>query len=240
MDRTDRDWERWGATEPFFGVLTGERYRLASIDENRDEFFATGDHLVETVLHKLETTFGPIDHSSALDYGCGVGRLTQALAKRFERVDGLDISPSMLRHAIAVPNVRYHLADDALTAAAPDYSLVFCYIVLQHIQPARGMRLIEQLLGRVADGGGAFIHVSFELERSRVRNVASFVRAHVPGGNGVINRLRGRPWSEPQMRMGHYSLAAILDLFRRHGFSSVLVVPEDHDGALTAGFIGRR
>ncbi len=35
----------------------------------------------------------------ALDFGCGVGRLTQALARHFNIVDGVDIAPSMIELA---------------------------------------------------------------------------------------------------------------------------------------------
>lgn len=35
----------------------------------------------------------------ALDFGCGVGRLTQALAAHFDEVTGVDISPSMIKLA---------------------------------------------------------------------------------------------------------------------------------------------
>ena len=37
----------------------------------------------------------------ALDFGCGVGRLTQALALHFDAVTGVDISGPMLEHARA-------------------------------------------------------------------------------------------------------------------------------------------
>lgn len=33
----------------------------------------------------------------ALDFGCGMGRLTQALTKYFEEVYGIDIAPSMIK-----------------------------------------------------------------------------------------------------------------------------------------------
>ena len=53
------------------------------------------------------------ERRAALDYGCGVGRLTLPLAERCEHVYGVDVSPSMLREAarnaarMGLPNVEW-------------------------------------------------------------------------------------------------------------------------------------
>lgn len=240
MAKTDRDWERWGATEPYYGVLTGERFRLASINDNRAEFFETGTSFVQSILSRLETTFGQISRTRALDFGCGVGRLTQALSLEFDQVVGLDISRSMLANAVVKPNIRYGLSDDELSEACGMFSLVISYIVLQHIDPSRGLRLISRLLSRVEAGGGALIHVSVHPKRNIVARTAALARSHVPGANGLFNLVLRRPLGDPQMRMGNYSLAAVLQLFQREGFEDLLTFTEDHGGVLTVGFIGRK
>ena len=39
---TDKDWEQWGATYPYFGVLSSDRFRKHRLDESvKKEFFAT-------------------------------------------------------------------------------------------------------------------------------------------------------------------------------------------------------
>ena len=38
----------------------------------------------------------PLGKGKALDFGCGVGRLSQALADYFDRVVGADVSPTMI------------------------------------------------------------------------------------------------------------------------------------------------
>ena len=48
--------------------------------------------------------------ADALDFGCGVGRLTQPLAARVRQVVGLDISDEMIRRARSYfPNITFHL-----------------------------------------------------------------------------------------------------------------------------------
>jgi 2-polyprenyl-3-methyl-5-hydroxy-6-metoxy-1,4-benzoquinol methylase len=77
----------------------------------------------------------------ALDYGCGIGRMSVALAKRFERVVGVDVSRVMIRKADALQaevsacNVEYQCTTGRDLSLMPDEScdLVLCYVVLQHI-----------------------------------------------------------------------------------------------------------
>lgn len=240
MEQTDRDWEQWGATDPYYGVLTDDRFRRSSIDEHREAFFATGDVFVKSVLDQLERSFGPIPRLRALDFGCGVGRLTQALACNFSEVVGLDVSQSMLLEAAVRPNINYYLSDDDLSAARGTFSFVLTYIVLQHLDPARGLVLIGKLLDRVAVGGGAMIHVSTGTRRSVRGRVAVFVSTHLPFARGAINALRGRPRGDPEMRMGDYPMNEVLQLFRNRGFGNLVTFTEDHGGILTVGFIARR
>ena len=101
MRDTDRMWERWGKFDPYYGVLANKRFKTAVIEENRDEFFATGETYVAHLLARFAAHFGTLERARALDHGCGVGRLTLAFAKIFERVIGLDVSPTMLSEAEA-------------------------------------------------------------------------------------------------------------------------------------------
>src|SRR5438270_252955 len=61
--------------------------------------FNTG---LEEVGHNLlyVMSLGPeIPRDRCLDFGCGVGRLTQALCDYFDRCDGVDIAASMVEGA---------------------------------------------------------------------------------------------------------------------------------------------
>ena len=75
----------------------------------------------------------------ALDFGCGVGRLSRPLAERFRECVALDISEGMVKLARELnedrPNCRF------LVNAAPDlgrletesFDLVYSSLVLQHM-----------------------------------------------------------------------------------------------------------
>src|SRR5271163_1555738 len=98
--RAEDDWKTLGNLDPYYSVLTDPKFKLAKIDgPARDEFFATGVQHVDYLLDALKADFGFAPHGKALDFGCGVGRITKALAAHFDTVVGLDISPGMLAQA---------------------------------------------------------------------------------------------------------------------------------------------
>src|SRR5262245_28206292 len=63
-----------------------------------DRFFETGKAEIETLIDSTPALNG-VPRRRALDFGCGVGRLTQALCDHFVECVGVDISAEMLRLA---------------------------------------------------------------------------------------------------------------------------------------------
>jgi hypothetical protein len=63
------------------------------------DFFAHGRAEIDAAKARLETLGLGERHRRALDFGCGIGRLTQALASHYVHVDGVDISPEMINLA---------------------------------------------------------------------------------------------------------------------------------------------
>ncbi|EGJ09960.1 type 11 methyltransferase [Rubrivivax benzoatilyticus JA2 = ATCC BAA-35] len=158
---TDIEWEKWGARDPYFSVLTDPRFRVnAMTAQAREDFFALGrmhvDHVLHVIRCHLDGAFAP---TRTLDFGCGVGRLVMPFARLGGEVVGVDISPSMLAEArrncdqAGLSNVVLLPSDDALSAVAGDFDLVHSCIVLQHIEIPRGLVIFEQLVRRVRPGG---------------------------------------------------------------------------------------
>jgi len=174
-------WKRLGETRPHWSVLTGDEFLPERIDKTVDEFYRSGVSNIATMLKTLERN--GIDASrlrTVMDFGCGLGRLSAALSPHFERVTGVDISPSHLalaREAIArraLANVDF-VQLEAIDAVdrLPQVDLVFSVIVLQHNPPPVILALFKALLGRVKPGGAAVIQIptylpagySFDVER---------------------------------------------------------------------------
>ena len=38
--KTDKDWEKWGASDPYFGVISNDKYRRNNLtNDSREDFF---------------------------------------------------------------------------------------------------------------------------------------------------------------------------------------------------------
>ncbi|MGH9421954.1 MAG: class I SAM-dependent methyltransferase [Thermoanaerobaculia bacterium] len=232
MDRATRDWNTLGETEPFFAVLTDERFlRERMSDGDREAFFASGEADVAQIL-SIVPDFAP---RSALDFGCGVGRLTRALAKRVDRVGGVDAAESMLR--LARENVR----NASFSSTIPDqrFDLILSLIVFQHIPVRRGEALLDELLDHLETGGVAALQFTFRRPGSSLRRIARAIRARVPLVHRITQRLRGeRPM--PYMQMNEYDPSRVFAIMRRHGCEEPQIVPTNHGGIEGAIVIAQR
>lgn len=224
MADSDSHWRRWGESDPYFGVLCEQRFRAGEIARHREDFFRSGPPVVEERLAAAERHFGLLGRERALEFGCGVGRLTLPLAAAFNHVTALDIAPAMLaeaqRNAQAAgrDTIRFALSDDRLSAAEGAYDFVLSSIVFQHIPRRRGLAILARLLDRVAPGGIAAIQLCIGRHDSLASRARFWAQCHVPGVHELVNIKRGRPWREPFMQMNAYPLDAVLGLAEAANF----------------------
>ena len=100
-----------------------------------------------------------------VEVGCGPGRMTGALAARFDRVVAVDVSPEMLARAaeaVTAANVDFRQVSgerlDGVEDASADAAV--CYLVLQHLPSRRLAQAYVRELGRVLrPGGEAFVQL---------------------------------------------------------------------------------
>jgi trans-aconitate methyltransferase len=127
-----RDWDDLALVDPFWAVLAADGKRGGGWEPT--EFFATGEADVEEMLATAAQLGRPTRHERALDFGCGVGRLTRALARRFDEAVGIDVSERMLEHARRLnadtPNVTFASSDEP---PPEPFDLVVANLVLQHL-----------------------------------------------------------------------------------------------------------
>jgi SAM-dependent methyltransferase len=92
-----RHWDAFGRTDPLWAIMTRPDKRHGRWKSA--EFFASGEEEIERVMCSIAARAFPLRRGRALDFGCGVGRLTQALNRYFDECDGVDIAPSMIELA---------------------------------------------------------------------------------------------------------------------------------------------
>lgn len=131
-----------------------------------EDFLATGPRDVAPALARFAGLESPV-YGRALDFGCGLGRLTRALAEPFDEVVGVDIAPSMVEGArrvnADVPGVRFVVNDRAdLRGVADDatFDLVYSFIALQHVSSREAILGYVREFVRVVRPGGL---VAFQL-----------------------------------------------------------------------------
>ena len=121
-------------------------------------FFDTGNRIVAEALDGA----CPASTGTAVEIGSGLGRVCLALAGRFERVVGIDVSPEMVRRArelAAADNVEFILGDGSSLEAIPDTSadLVLSFTVFQHIPDVAVIQNYIVDAGRILRPGGVLV-----------------------------------------------------------------------------------
>jgi SAM-dependent methyltransferase len=121
-----------------------------------DRFFASGEQIVSVALDGSPRRPAA---GTALEIGAGLGRVCRALASRFDRVVGLDISEEMLHRARSLvddPRVGFVVTDGSSLWALRDASvdLVLTFTVFQHIPDVRVVDRYIAEVGRVLKPGG--------------------------------------------------------------------------------------
>jgi len=183
---------------------------------------------------------------SALDFGCGVGRLLLPMASIFEQVTGVDVSTSMLdisRQNCAergIHNVELKHSDDELSQLNGNFDFIHSYLVFQHIPVHRGERIFSHLVDRLENGGVMAIHLPFQWKGSVARRALHRVRRNFSPLSGLVNLVKGKRWNEPFIQMNLYDMNRILRLLTDHGIKDVFLEVVDAGGFVSAFVMSRK
>lgn len=162
-------WSALGATDPFWSVLTDERWRSKNMtDEERIEaFYDTGEgDLLRLDAWLRRNSVELASQGVCAEYGCGVGRLTQWLAKRFRCVVAFDVSEPHLQIARdRMSRLRIDNVDFILVRGMADLErlcnvdLFYSFIVLQHNPPPIITDILSRAFAGLNEGGCCFFQV---------------------------------------------------------------------------------
>lgn len=238
---TDKEWEKWGKNDPYYGVLTDNKFRRKNLtQEQKKVFFESGvrdiNHVLETVRYHLDPNFSP---RKALDFGCGTGRIVIPLSKIAENVVGVDVSESMLREAYknceeqCIKNVRFVKSDDTLSCLNESFNFIHSIIVFQHIPTNRGKKIFLGLLDRLEENGICAIQLTYASSKYQSRFGKPFFK--------LLRRLLRKPKRflfglfkrlDPVMEMNKYDLNDLFFIMQRSGITNFYAEYTDHGGEL--------
>src|SRR3954453_9609069 len=159
--RAERFWDERAREDAFHFVDTRVPYRGGE-DER---FWTGGEEAVSRMLEMLGVELEPTD--VVVDIGCGIGRLTRALAARAGEVLALDVSSEMLARAgqlnAHLDNVRWLHGDGTTLAPIADSSVDACFshVVFNHIpDPAITLGYVREMSRVLRPGGWSAFQVS--------------------------------------------------------------------------------
>lgn len=237
MRDTDADWERIGLEEPYYGVLTHDRYLRKNIDEQAlEEFWQSGEATHAHLIATITRYFGRFQPQTAMDFGCGVGRLTRAMAQRCETVYGVDIAEGMLVEAR-----RHHLPNIAYSREIPDATVdwVHSTMVFQHIPPVRGYVLFDALMARLAPGGVFSIHFPIFKDGDYLQRLTPYFQRGQWDGES-LRHVNPDDFPEGTMLMYDYDVNRIIMASTSAGCVDHYFNHSNHGGCHTITLYGRK
>lgn len=167
LKELQRHWNALGEQDPLFNILTraGKEQRRWQVDE----FFATAPRSVALNLQRIRRKARDFQPRRAMDFGCGVGRLSAVLCDHCDEVHGIDIAPSMLELANQYNRhpgrCHFHLNQTGNLEAFADgwFDLVYSQITLQHIENQYVRGYLREFIRVLAPGGVACFQLPTEL-----------------------------------------------------------------------------
>lgn len=222
------NWDAWGREDPLWAITTfddkrGNRWNL-------DEFMQTGERDVTALMAFIDTLGLDLERGRALDFGCGVGRLTQPLSRHFERVVGVDVAPSMIETA-RKNNKRgercaFHVNDTVDLQQFPDrhFDFVVTKAVLQHIRPPATISYIKEFSRVLAPKGLLVFQLHSELENPSVKQ--HLMSMLPPRLVYAFRDLKRRVTNKPTIEMYGIPRNHVLQLLEDRGMTIVDVAPD--------------
>lgn len=198
------NWDEFAKKDPLWSILPlpekkGNRWNI-------QDLFITGEKEIKSIMAYVGTLGIKIGNEKALDFGCGVGRLTQALAAYFSECYGVDISSKMIALANQYnqhsKRCKYILncTNDLKIFQDNTFDFIYSNIVFQHIPPFYTFGYIKEFLRIMKPKGLIIFQITTEELPMVSTKVSNFFNRILPMGlRRFYKRLKYGTWAIKNM-----------------------------------------
>jgi len=172
FQRVESAWQAFGEKDAHWSVMSMEKFRKQSIEESLEEFYKSGEFDATVIDRTLARNGLSLDGiRTCTEIGCGVGRITYWLSRKFDQIKAFDVSEEHLKFARDyhqqknIQNVdfqKFSSLDQIKKLPRTDF--LFSLIVLQHNPPPVMAFLLDGYLSRLNERGLALFQVPTYLD----------------------------------------------------------------------------
>lgn len=229
-----KNWEGLAQSDPLWAILSLPQYK--GNKWSPAEFWATGQAEVAHLLEYIHSLPMPFPQGRALDFGCGIGRITQPLSEHFSHAYGVDIAPTMLalgqRYNQHPQRCHFVLnqADRLGLFADRSFAFIYSVITFQNMAPEFTKAYLSEFLRLLAPGGLLIFQVP-----SHPIGLKTKVKQNLPRlAMDVFYQLKYR--DQPHMEMHAVPQSEVLTLLDQPGIAVVDIQADQRAFAEWASF----
>lgn len=200
-----------------------------------EDFFESGRKEIQTVMNELHNRGCKISGSekTALDFGCGIGRLTQALCEYFDETLGIDISSEMIMQANEynmhgdICKYIVNNSHDLNIISGNTIDFIYSRLVLQHIPISVIQNILHDFMRILKPGGIACFQLpsSFKKEITWLHKyrINYHIDYYLKSPLYYLKLIKQKPM---KMHLNYLSFEAVLDIIT-DGKGQLLTVKKD-------------
>ena len=197
----------------------------------KEEFFYSGVKEINEIIKNIESLNIYVNKNKALDFGCGIGRLTQALGNYFDEVIGVDIASNMIKLAnefnLHPEKCKYILNENDNLEMLPDnmFNLIYSNITLQHMESRFIKGYLKEFL-RVLSKDGLLI---FQLPSEYALTFKGIIKRFTP--KHILNAYHKIKYkNKPMIELHGYKKDKVIKLLIDNGAKIIDVRQNDIAG----------
>jgi len=137
LKKNKEEWEELSELDIYWAILADSEKKFGKWDIK--DFFKTSEQEINNLVKLAKKLGCLLEQEVALDFGCGIGRITRQLARYFKKCYGVDISENMIARAkklnSSLLNCEFVInTKDNLAVFSDNYfDLIYSKLVLQHL-----------------------------------------------------------------------------------------------------------